>query len=191
MLDHLDNKRVILASSSPRRSFLLNEIGIKHIVRKIIFDESFPKTMPPLEVSLFVATKKSEQILDIDDNDIYIFADTVVVLENEILEKPKNKIEALKMLSKLSNNTHQVVTGVTILSKQKRVSFKDVSKVHFKAINEKEIEHYIDLYKPFDKSGSYGIQEWIGMIGIDSIEGSYFNIMGLPTHRVYEELLKF
>jgi septum formation protein len=183
--------QIILASASPRRSFLLNEIGFMHTVQKFDFDESVPSEISPELSSLYIAESKSEQIKKKLKHTLYICADTIVLVDGKILGKPKNNQEAFAMLSSLSDKWHQVITGVVIASDEKQVSFHDVSEVKFKELSDSEIDFYIEKYQPIDKAGSYGIQEWIGMIGIESIKGSYFNIMGLPTHRVYEELMKF
>jgi septum formation protein len=187
----LKNGKIILASASPRRSFLLKEIGIQHEVKKFDFIENIPEDVNPKDASLFLAKSKSEQILNKNPNHIYITADTVVILDNYVLGKPSDALEAEKTLSALSSKCHSVITGVCITNHLKTVSFKVESKVFFKSLTEEEILFYIDHYKPFDKAGSYGIQEWIGMIGIEKIEGSYFNIMGLPTFEVYSALKNF
>lgn len=184
--------KIILASASPRRKELLSGLDIDFSVKKIDCDESVSSSIPNIEVAEFLAIKKSNAYLPfLKEKEIVITSDTTVILGDILMNKPKDKEEAIDMLSKLSGNVHQVVTGVCIRSLEKKVNFFSTSNVYFKHINKAEIDYYIDTYKPFDKAGSYGIQEWIGYIAIEKIEGSYFNIMGLPVHRIYEELNKF
>ena len=186
-----ENKKIVLTSGSPRRSFLLQEIGIKHDVLKIDFNEAIPKSIPIKNIARYLAESKSKQIKEKSTNSIYITADTIVLIKDEVLGKPKDKQAAIKSLEKLSGNSHLVITGVCLSSIEKTVSFDSISKVFFKKLTPDEIEFYVDTYKPYDKAGAYGIQEWIGMIGITKIEGSYFNIMGLPTDLLKIELEKF
>lgn len=186
-----NNKNIILASGSPRRSFLLQEINIPHKVIKLDFDESIPPETLPDNVASTLAENKSAQIPNKELNTIYITADTVVILDNNVLGKPKDKQTAIEYLKNLSNTSHNVITGVCLSSTEKKISFQCISKVFFKALSIEEITYYVENYKPFDKAGAYGIQEWIGMIGITKIEGSYFNIMGLPTHELKIQLEKF
>ena len=185
------NKKIILASASPRRSFLLTEMGITHEVRKYEFKEDITSEISPNLTSLFLAEEKARQIPSFANDELIITADTIVLTKNTVLGKPKNEMEAVSFLNLLSGSKHQVISGVALTTKEKQVSFKVSSDVFFKPLSESEISYYIKNYQPYDKAGSYGIQEWIGMIGISKIEGSYFNIMGLPTVELFEALSKF
>lgn len=179
---------VILASSSPRRQFLLKETGINFTIEKPQVDEDFPANMPVYEVARYLALKKAEFFRPRINNEIVVTADTVVILDQQIMNKPADKQEAMAMLSALSGNTHIVMTGVCIVSKEKEESFDDTTEVTFKTLTEQEIEYYVDNYKPYDKAGAYGAQDWIGMVAIEKIVGSHFNVMGLPIHLVYRHL---
>lgn len=193
MLDEkLKHKRIILASKSPRRQYLLKEIGVNfEIVTKEV-EELFPETLKREEIPLFLVKKKADAFDGaITENTIVITADTIVWLDNKPLNKPAHREEAIYMLKLLSGKMHEVVTAVNLKSARKEHSFYAVTKVHFKNLSEEEIIYYIDNYKPFDKAGAYGAQEWIGYIAVEKIEGSYFNVMGLPVKELYEELLKF
>lgn len=181
-------RRLILASSSPRRQYLMKEAGFNFTVEKPDVDELFPDTMPVDQVAKYLAVKKAEFFRPTITNEIVVTADTVVVLENQILNKPGNLQEAHAMLTRLSGKTHRVITGVCILSKEKELSFDDATEVTFKSLSKSEIEFYIENYKPLDKAGAYGAQDWIGMVAIEKIIGSYFNVMGLPIHKVYDQL---
>lgn len=181
--------QLILASASPRRQQILKEAGYEFIVSPAHPDESFPPQHPPADVARYLAEKKAHAFKGkITDQQLVITSDTTVVLGNTILNKPANEEEAYQMLRSLSGCQHQVITGVCLYTNQKEFSFSDTTEVWFKELSDEEIWYYIKNYKPFDKAGSYGIQEWIGMIGITKIEGSYFNVMGLPIHRVVAEL---
>lgn len=182
--------KLILSSNSPRRKELLSGLGIPFQVRIIDdIDESYPADLNPLDVASYISRKKSEAYkATLQDDEIVITADTVVLCGDEILGKPKDEEEAYKMLETLSGKVHQVITGVTIALKDKERTFSVVTDVTFKALSSQEINYYIKTYKPFDKAGAYGIQEWIGYIGVTSLQGSYFNVMGLPVQRIYEEL---
>lgn len=182
---------LILASSSPRRQYLMREAGYDFKVEKPDVDESFPKELPVEQVARYLASKKAEYFRAELHNEIVITADTVVILDNTILNKPENKAEAIDMLSRLNGRTHVVMTGVCILSAEREESFDDTTEVTFKTLTPAEIEFYVDNYKPFDKAGAYGAQDWIGMVAIEKIVGSYFNVMGLPMHKVYEHLKKW
>jgi len=182
---------LILASSSPRRQYLMREAGFVFEVEKPDVDESFPDTLPVDQVARYLALKKAEYFRKVLQNEIIVTADTVVILNNTILNKPSDKQEAVKMLTMLSGNTHLVMTGVCILSSDKEESFDDTTEVTFKSLSQQEIEFYVDHYKPFDKAGAYGAQDWIGMVAIEKIVGSYFNVMGLPIHKVYQHLSYF
>lgn len=180
--------KIILASNSPRRRELLGGLGIDFEVRVLKnIDESFPSNLPALEVAQYIAEKKAAAYTA-SDGELILTADTIVVVGEEILGKPHDAADARRMLRLLSGRTHQVVTGVCLHTADKRRSFSVVSGVEFKQLSEEEIDYYVDRYRPFDKAGAYGIQEWIGYIGVTSLRGSYFNVMGLPIQRIYEEL---
>lgn len=192
LAEKLKGKKVILASKSPRRKELLSNLGISFEIKSKDVEEIYPKDLNAVEIPAFLASIKAEPFLsEIDDNTLVISSDTIVLLDNEIFGKPKDHEQATEMLSRLSGRKHQVVTGVCILSKKKKCVFTTTSDVYFKELSNEEIEHYISNYKPYDKAGAYGIQEWIGFIGIERIDGSYFNVMGLPVQRLYTELMKF
>jgi septum formation protein len=179
---------IVLASSSPRRQYLMKEAGFNFTVEKPDVEESFPSEMPVDQVAKYLAAKKAEYFRLNIKNEIIVTADTVVILFNKIMNKPADRAEAIQMLTALSGRTHVVMTGVCIISKEKEESFDDTTEVTFQSLTKSEIEFYVDNYKPFDKAGAYGAQDWIGMTAIKSITGSYFNVMGLPIHKVYEHL---
>ncbi|MBJ04727.1 MAG: septum formation protein Maf [Flavobacteriales bacterium] len=183
------NNNIILGSKSPRRIELMKMMGIPFKVLKLNTNEDYPKSLSPIEVAIYLSKKKANNYL-IKSKEILICADTVVYSGKNLLEKPNSINEAKKMLELISNSRHFVVTGVTIKTKNKMTSFYDRSIVYFKKLTKKEINYYIKNYNPFDKAGGYGIQEWIGLIGINKISGSFYNVMGLPTHRIYEKLNK-
>jgi len=186
------DRKIILASQSPRRKWLLEGMGFVFEVQIKDVDESFPADMDTKEVAAFIAKKKAAAFKEsLTDNNIVITADTVVVHNNTILGKPKTFAEAEEMLGKLSDDEHKVITGVCVMSKEKMVSFSDESIVRINKISESEMDYYIQNFSPLDKAGAYGIQEWFGHNKVSSIIGSYTNIMGLPTAKLYEELLKF
>ena len=193
MLDNLNKYQIILASGSPRRRELLEGLGLPFTVKCIDgIDESYPESLPAEETALFIAKKKSEAYKGLTDSGhLIITADTVVVCNDMVMGKPFNKNEAKKMLNMLSGKTHQVITGVTLATKEKTVSFSVSTDVRFTTLDKKEIEYYVDKYRPLDKAGAYGIQEWIGYVGVEYISGSYYNVMGLPIQRLYQELKKF
>lgn len=194
--------QIILASGSPRRKELLASLGVDFEVKTKPIDESFPADLPAREVATYLAKakatafaqemtpeKKQEQEVSAASRPtLVITADTVVILEDKILAKPANKEEAQAMLQALSGSTHLVITGVCILAQGELRAFDETTKVVFKELSAQEIDYYIDHYKPFDKAGAYGIQEWIGMIGIERIEGDYYNVVGLPLHKLYTHL---
>lgn len=186
------NKKIILGSKSPRRKELLEDLGIPFTIRTKDTDESYPPTLLPSEIPIFIALKKAEALKDgLASNEIVLCADTVVIVNNTILGKPVDEADAVSMLQQLSGKTHDVITGVVLASSEKIISFDVTTKVTFKTLSTKEIDYYIEKYKPFDKAGAYGIQEWIGYMGVTSIKGSYFNVVGLPTHEVYQALNEF
>ena len=184
---NLKSNNIILGSKSPRRIELLQLMGIDFTIQKLDIKEDYPKSMSPIKTALFLSKKKS-QAYTISNNDILICADTIVCSENKILGKPKSKKEAILMLKKLSNKQHKVVTAITIKTTQKEISFHETTIVHFKKLSMKEIVFYVNNFKPLDKAGGYGIQEWIGLIGIKKISGSFYNVMGLPTRKLYKNL---
>ena len=183
------NRPLVLASSSPRRQYLLKEAGFNFTSEKPEVDESFPAGLPLDQVAKYLAEKKGEYFRLTMKNEIILTADTVVILKNKIVNKPEDRAEAIAMLSALSGNTHLVMTGVCILSKEKEESFDDTTEVTFQTLTQKEIEYYVDAHKPYDKAGAYGAQDWIGMVAIEKIVGSYFNVMVLPIHKVYQHLI--
>lgn len=183
---------IILASKSPRRQNLLKELGFYFEIKTKEIEEIYPSHLKREQVALFLSELKANAFIeDLNSNDLVITSDTIVCLFDEIIGKPKDRQDAIKMLGKLSGNKHEVITAVTFLSKEKKHTFYDVTEVYFKELSTEEIEYYIDKYEPFDKAGSYGIQEWIGYVAIEKINGSYFNVMGLPVKKVYDELLAF
>lgn len=184
-------KPLILASSSPRRQFLMKEAGFHFTVDSPNIDESFPASMPVSEIPTYLAEKKARAIENKITNQVVLASDTVVILGNRVLNKPADRKEAVEMLQSLSGKTHLVITGVCLLSKEKIDLFDDRTEVTFKELGLEEIEYYIEIWKPFDKAGAYGAQDWLGMVGIEKINGSYFTVMGLPMHKVYDHLMKF
>ena len=192
MLKKFKNYNFILGSNSPRRKEILKEIGIDFSVYPSNIDENFNKEMKLENIGVFLAEKKANAIKnELKENDILITADTTVIHNNELLSKPENTLEAKEMLNKLSGKSHKVISGVCLLSKNRKCTFSCETIVTFNDLNMKEIEFYINKFKPFDKAGSYGIQEWIGLIGIEKIEGSYTNVVGLPASMLYTKLKKF
>lgn len=193
MLSNLNKYTILLASKSPRRRELLHLLRIPFKVVTIGgIDESYPSTIPLLDVPQYVSTVKADAFQKhIGDDELVITADTMVICSNLILGKPKDREDAVNMLMNLSGKTHQVATGVTISTKWKRTSFTTVTDVTFAEITEEEISYYVDNYMPLDKAGAYGIQEWIGAVAVAGINGSFYNVMGLPIHRLYQELRNF
>ncbi len=191
MLTNTLNKyKIILGSKSPRRKQFLQELNIPFESRTIDSEEIYPHHFKAEEITEFLAEFKSNEI-KLKADELLITADTIVWSNNKALEKPKNKLEAAKMLNKLSNNSHQVITSVCLATTKKTKVFTDKTTVFFKKLTDDEIDFYIENYKPFDKAGSYGIQEWIGLIGVTKIEGSYANVVGLPAQKLYKELKNF
>ena len=188
MIDLKENK-LVLASKSPRRNELLKGLGVDFTVRSKDTDESFPMDMDPFEVAGYLSKKKADAFVDeLADDEIILTADTVVILDSQILNKPVDEQEACEMIAALSGKVHHVVTGITIGKSSHLVTKQDVVKVHFKELCKEEINYYVKNFLPFDKAGAYGIQEWIGYIAVDRIEGSFYTVMGLPVHLIYEEL---
>jgi septum formation protein len=190
--EQLKKHRVILASQSPRRKELLKETGLDFVIMKRDYDESYPEGLSGEEVARFVSAGKARSFKEeISDNDIVVTADTIVWCNNKILGKPVSASDAFQMLKEISGNTHEVITAVTLFSRTKEVTFSASTKVTFEELTEAEIKYYIENFKPYDKAGAYGIQEWIGIVGCSHIEGSYFNVVGLPVQKLYEELKNF
>lgn len=185
------NYQLILASKSPRRQELLRALDLDFEVIVKPIEESFPESLPVLEVAEYLANQKSNAFDQVTDNKLLITSDTVVISGSKILGKAKNTAEAFEMIRMLSGETHSVATGVCIRSEQKRKSFTEITKVTFDTLDESEIRYYIEKYQPFDKAGAYGIQEWLGMIAISKIEGDYYNVMGLPLNSLYRHLKEF
>ena len=191
--EKLKNKRIILGSRSPRRRELLGDCDITfEVADSYEVEEVFPATMDADEVPVYLSRLKSEGYpAELTENDILLTADTVVIIDNEILGKPADEAEARAMLRKLSGRAHRVTTGVTLRSKSRTESFAAQSDVYFRELTDEEIGYYVERYRPMDKAGSYGIQEWIGYVGIERIDGSFYNVMGLPVQRVYAALAEF
>lgn len=190
--ERLSQFRFILASKSPRRQYLLRELGIPFELETKDVDESFPEHLERDEIPLFLCRKKADAFeRELDEKTIVITADTIVWINGHVLNKPEDAEEAKIMLRELSGNKHEVYTGVCLKSSKKEIAFAVKTDVFFKELSEGEIDYYISTYKPFDKAGAYGAQEFIGYIGVERIEGSYFNVMGLPVKELYEELVKF
>lgn len=185
--------RIILASNSPRRKELLSGLDIDYEVRTLPdIDESYPAGLKGGDIPLYISKEKADAYKSmLQPDELIITADTIVWLNGEVLGKPRDREEAINMLHKLSGRAHEVFTGVTLTTTEKQRSFYAETKVTFAQLTDDEIAHYVDKYHPFDKAGSYGVQEWIGYIGVERIEGSYFNVMGLPVQRLYRELKFF
>lgn len=190
MFENINGYNIVLASNSPRRKELLSGLGLKFEVKVLPnVDESYPKNILPEEVPIYIASKKANaNRVNMVNNDLLITADTVVICDGKILGKPTNAARAYEMLNFLSGKVHQVVTGVCLTTTKEQRKFSSTSDVTFKSLTSEEIEYYIQKFKPFDKAGAYGIQEWIGYIGVTKINGSFFNVMGLPVQRLYSEL---
>jgi septum formation protein len=185
------SRPLILASKSPRRCQLLKDAGFIFSVETMEVDESFPDDLEPHQVAEYIALKKAQAFQSALTDEIVITADTVVIVDDKILGKPVDHQEAFDMIKSMSGRSHEVMTGVALVEKEHIFTFSDTTTVDFKTLTDQEINYYIENYKPFDKAGAYGIQEWIGMIGIERIEGCYFNVVGLPVQKVYKALLSF
>ncbi len=185
------NYRLILASKSPRRQALLKSLDLDFEVKTREVDETYPSDLAPLDVAEYLAKKKSNAFGGLQEGALLITSDTTVVVDSKILGKAENRDEAISMIQSLSGRTHEVASGVCLRATDKLLSFTEITKVSFDVLNYDTISYYVDNYKPYDKAGAYGIQEWIGMIGINKVEGDYYNVMGLPLNRLYKELLKF
>lgn len=182
---------LLLASGSPRRQQLLKELGLEFKVEVRDVKEYIPEDMHPRAVAVMISENKAKAYDDLSNDYMVLTADTIVALEDDIMGKPADAEEAFRMLKKLSGRTHTVITGVTLFHEGKFRSFSDETYVTFRRLNDSEITYYIENFQPFDKAGSYGIQEWIGMIGVVRIEGDFYNVMGLPTLKLYQELVRF
>jgi septum formation protein len=192
MLDNLKKYKVVLASNSPRRKELLSGLGIDYEVKTLPdIDESFPEGLSEVETATYIARAKADVYRTImQPDELIITADTIVWLDGEVMGKPVDGEDARRMLRALSGKTHQVITGVCLTAINSQKAFATVTDVTFCCLSEEEIDYYVECYRPMDKAGSYGIQEWIGFVGVESISGSYFNVMGLPIQRLYTELKK-
>ena len=192
MLENLKSYKITLASNSPRRKDLLAGLGVQYQVKVLPdIDESYPEGMEGVEIPRYIACKKANAYLaSMEADELVITADTIVWLDGRVMGKPKDEKEANLMLHALSGHTHQVITGVCLTTSKFQRSFSVMTDVSFATLSDAEIEYYIRNYRPMDKAGSYGIQEWIGFIGVENISGSYFNVMGLPVQRLYTELCK-
>lgn len=191
-LQNIEQYKIILASKSPRRQQLLSDLGLKFSVQSMDIPEEFPANLGMTEVSVYLAELKAEAFRpQLKPNQLVITADTIVWLDGKVLNKPADYADGFRMLKDLSGKKHQVITGVCLLSDEKKVSFYASTDVWFKELSDEEIHYYLEHYRPYDKAGAYGIQEWIGYVGIYHIEGSFFNVMGLPVQSVYEHLKTF
>lgn len=193
MLKNLDKYDIVLASASPRRHALLKELGIDFRVEVRPVDEAYSADLNEEEIAIYLSQLKADSFSEesFANNELIITADTIVCLDGRVLGKPTTHEDAFKILSVLSGKKHRVITGMCIKTIERQLNFAVNTDVYFKDLSADEINYYIEHYKPFDKAGAYGIQEWIGYIGIEKIEGSFYNVMGLPVFRLYEELLKF
>ena len=192
MLDNLEKYKVILASGSPRRRELMAGLGVNYEVRILPdVDESYPDTLQGEEIPLYIAKEKADAYIPMmQPDELIITADTIVWLDGKVLGKPRDREDALQMLRTMSGRTHEVFTGVCITTTDWQRSFTAQTEVRFATLSEDEIIYYVDNFKPMDKAGAYGVQEWIGFIGVENISGSYYNIMGLPVQKLYRELRK-
>ena len=192
LTDHLKKYHIILASQSPRRQQMLKEMGISFEIRVKEYPEIYPPGLDGRRIAEFLAREKALMLRnEISDNEIVITADTIVWCNNEVLGKPADANDARRMIRALSGNIHEVITGVTLLSAKREHTFSESTEVSFETLTDEEINFYIAEYKPYDKAGAYGIQEWIGIAACNRINGSYFNVVGLPVHRLYRELENF
>jgi septum formation protein len=187
--EKLKNYTIILASGSPRRQQFFKDLDIDFSIKLKEVEEVYPLELKGREITDYLADLKSKAFTNLSEKDILITSDTIVWLENKALGKPKDAKDAFKMLRSLSGKKHEVITSISIKSKNFQKIISDVTTVSFKEITDNEINYYIENYKPFDKAGAYGIQEWIGFIAIKNLEGSYFNVVGLPVHKLYKELM--
>lgn len=193
MLENLNKYEIVLASNSPRRKELLQRMGVNFKVRTLFgIDESYPDSLRGEDIVCYISRNKAKAYQSsMAPNELLITADTIVYVDGEVMGKPKNAEQAKEMLHKLSGKTHQVITGVTIVTAKRKENFGVTSQVKFTNITDEEINFYVDNYLPFDKAGAYGIQEWIGIVAVEEIKGSYFNVVGLPVQRLYQKLKTF
>ena len=193
MLENLNKYEIVLASNSPRRKELLQRMGVNFKVRTLFgIDESYPDSLRGEDIVCYMSRNKAKAYQSsMAPNELLITADTIVYVDGEVMGKPKNAEQAKEMLHKLSGKTHQVITGVTIVTAKRTENFGVTSQVKFTNITDEEINFYVDNYLPFDKAGAYGIQEWIGIVAVEEIKGSYFNVVGLPVQRLYQKLKTF
>ncbi|MFA6582408.1 MAG: Maf-like protein [Paludibacter sp.] len=192
MLSNLKDFQIILASQSPRRQELLSGLNIPFEVESIDIEESYPEELVGVDIPMYLAEKKANAYADrMNEHTLLITADTIVWHEGRVFSKPIDKSNATYMLKSLSGKTHQVITGVCICTLNRRKIFHVISEVRFTSLTDEEIEYYLENYQPYDKAGAYGVQEWIGFIGVEYIEGSYYNVMGLPIQRLYNELKRW
>ncbi len=193
MLENLNKYKIVLASNSPRRKELLQRMGINFKVRTLYgIDESYPESLKGEDIVCYISRSKANAYRSsMASDELLITADTIVYVAGEVMGKPKSAEQAKEMLHKLSGKTHQVITGVTIVTAERTENFGVTSRVKFAEITDEEINFYVDNYLPFDKAGAYGIQEWIGIVAVEEIQGSYFNVVGLPVQRLYQKLKTF
>lgn len=191
-LDNIDHYNIILASKSPRRQHMLKDLGLNFEIQTKETEETYPSDMEVEQIPIYLAEQKALAFKnEIKDNELIITADTIVAKDEEVLGKPSDRQHAEEMLYKLSGRSHRVISGVSLYTKEKMVSFNCITNVFFKSLTEEEINYYLDTYKPFDKAGAYGIQEWIGYIGVERVEGSFYNVVGLPIQQLYKHLTEF
>lgn len=191
ILENLKDKKILLASKSPRRQELLKALGISFEIVVVNCDETYPNHLKNEKITDFISETKAKAYSELKKNEILITADTLVVLDDQILGKPKNEAHAFEMIKSLSQNTHQVYTSVSIKSIDQLITISDKTEVSFDFISDDEINYYIENYKPMDKAGAYGIQEWLGFAKVSKINGCYYNVMGLPLNKLYHTLKKF
>ncbi len=191
-LKNLENYKLVLASESPRRQQLLRELGLEFEVRPSFMEEFYPEELGMTAIPVYLAELKADALKnEMKENELLITADTIVWKDDQVMNKPKSRNEAIAMLKSLSGAQHQVITGMHLMSVSKKVSFHAVTEVCFDELTDEEIIYYVDHYSPYDKAGAYGIQEWIGYVGINRIDGSFYNVMGLPIHKLYQHLKEF
>lgn len=186
----LKNHHLILASGSPRRQQFFKELDVDFTITIKSVDEVFPDTLKGAEITDYLAQLKASVFTDLKENDILVTSDTIVWFKDKALNKPEDKDEAFEMISSLSGNTHEVITSVCFTTTKNQITINDVTRVTFKKLAKEEIDYYIDHFQTYDKAGGYGVQEWFGYIAVTRLEGSYFNVMGLPVHKVYETLME-
>ena len=188
----MTDKTLVLGSKSPRRQALIGELGFPVEIRTEEVEEIYPEDLPPEKVPDYLAKLKAQALIpSLRENEILVTSDTIVLLDGHVVGKPKSRDESIDMLKSLSGRSHTVITGVHLASSDKTEQFSSVTEVHFSEISDDDVLHYVDTHKPFDKAGSYGIQEWLGYIGVSKIEGCYYNVMGLPLHDLYRTLRSF